>query len=203
MLDADPKRRLTAQQVLDHPWLQCVKKAPNVSLGETVVAEHLSVEEVAGIKESFQLMDANNNGKITLGELKVGLDKIGHNVPDTDLQMLMEVADVDENGTLDFREYVAVTIHLRKIGNDEYLHIAFTFFDKNKSGYIEIEELRDALADEVDTNNEEVITAIIHDVDTDKDGKISYEEFATVMKARTDWRKHQDNIQERDSIISV
>ncbi|KAF6147201.1 hypothetical protein GIB67_039331 [Kingdonia uniflora] len=154
-----------------------------------VVAEHLSVEEVTHIKESFQLMDVNNNGKITLGELKVGLGKIGHNVPDADLQMLMEVADVDGNGTLDFGEYAAVVIHLRKIGNDEYLHKAFTFFDKNKSGYIEIEELRDVLADEVDTNNEEVITAIIYDVDTDKDGKISYEEFATMMKAGTDWRK--------------
>ncbi|KAF6171318.1 hypothetical protein GIB67_036986 [Kingdonia uniflora] len=113
-------------------------------------------------------MDVNNNGKITLGELKVGLGKVGHNVSDVDLQMLMEAADVDGNGTLDFGEYVAVTIHLRKIGNDEYLHKAFTFFDKNKSGYIEIEELRDALADEVDTKNEEVITAIIHDVDTKK-----------------------------------
>ncbi|KAF6158769.1 hypothetical protein GIB67_040283 [Kingdonia uniflora] len=82
--------------------------------------------------------------------------------------MLMEAADVDGNRTLDFRECVAVAIHLRKIGNDEYLHKAFTFFDKNKNGYIEIEELKDALADEVDTNNEEVITAIIHDVDTDK-----------------------------------
>ncbi|KAF6156936.1 hypothetical protein GIB67_039697, partial [Kingdonia uniflora] len=125
-------------------------------------------EEFVGIKESFQLMDVNNNGKITLGELKVGLGKIGHNIPDVDHQMLMEAADVDGNGTLDFEEYVAVAIHLRKIENDEYLHKAFEFFDKKKSGYIEIEELRDALADKVDTNNEEVITAIIHDVDTKK-----------------------------------
>lgn len=38
MLDPDQKRRLTAQQVLDHPWLQNAKTAPNVSLGETVRA---------------------------------------------------------------------------------------------------------------------------------------------------------------------
>ncbi|KAF6134791.1 hypothetical protein GIB67_002192 [Kingdonia uniflora] len=87
-----------------------------------VVAEHLSVEEVTNIKESFQLMDVSNNGKITLGELMVGLGKIGHNIPDADLQMLMEVADVDGNGTLDFGEYVAVAIHHRKTGNGEYLH---------------------------------------------------------------------------------
>lgn len=209
MLDPDPKRRLTAQEVLDHQWLQHPNKAPNVSLGETVkarlkqfsmmnkfkkralrvVAEHLSVEEVADIKESFQIMDINNNGKLTFEELKVGLYKIGHQVPDADVQMLMEAADVDGNGTLDYGEFVAVAIHLRKIGNDEHLHKAFTYFDLNKSGYIEIDELREALAEEVDPNNDEVVNAILHDVDSDKDGKISYEEFSTMMKAGTDWRK--------------
>ncbi|KAJ6380950.1 hypothetical protein OIU77_029781 [Salix suchowensis] len=209
MLDPDPKCRPTAQQVLDHPWLQNAKKAPDVSLGETVrsklkqfsimnklkkralrvIAEHLSVEEVAGIKEGFQVMDTGNNGKINIDELRVGLQKLGHHVPESDLQILMEVGDIDRDGYLDYGEFVAITVHLRKMGNDEHLREAFKFFDKNQSGYIEIDELRDALADEVDGSNEEVINAIINDVDTDKDGKISYEEFGTMMKAGTDWRK--------------
>lgn len=54
------------------------------------------------------------------------------------------------------------------MGNDEHLHKAFKYFDKNESGFIEIEELRDSLADELGANYEEVINAIIHDVDTDK-----------------------------------
>ena len=54
------------------------------------------------------------------------------------------------------------------MANDEHLHKAFSFFDQNGSGYIEIEELRLALNDEVDTSSEEVIAAIMHDVDTDK-----------------------------------
>lgn len=54
------------------------------------------------------------------------------------------------------------------MGNDEHIHRAFAFFDKNQSNYIEIEELRDALNDETDTNSEEVVSAIMHDVDTDK-----------------------------------
>ena len=54
------------------------------------------------------------------------------------------------------------------MANDEHLHKAFAFFDLNKSGYLEIEDLRDALYDEVDTSSEEVINAIMHDVDTDK-----------------------------------
>ncbi|GKV25738.1 hypothetical protein SLEP1_g35133 [Rubroshorea leprosula] len=209
MLDPNPQCRLTAEQVLDHPWLQNAKKAPNVSLGETVkarlkqfsvmnklkkralrvIAEHLSVEEVAGIKEGFKLMDTGNKGKINIDELKVGLQKLGHSIPDADIQILMEAGDVDRDGYLDYGEFVAISVHLRKMGNDEHLKKAFEFFDKNQSGYIEIEELRDTLVDEVDTNSEEVISAIMRDVDTDKDGRISYEEFDAMMKAGTDWRK--------------
>ncbi|KAK6124836.1 hypothetical protein DH2020_041422 [Rehmannia glutinosa] len=209
MLNPDPKQRLTAQEVLDHPWLQNAKSAPNVSLGETVrarlkqfsmmnklkkralrvIAEHLSVEEVAGIKEGFQLMDTSNKGKIDINELRAGLHKLGQQIPETDLQVLMEAGDIDKDGYLDVGEFVAISVHLKKMGNDDHLRKAFQFFDRNESGYIEIEELRDALADEAEATSEEVINAIIQDVDTDKDGRISYEEFAAMMKAGTDWRK--------------
>ncbi|MED6149781.1 Calcium-dependent protein kinase 14 [Stylosanthes scabra] len=154
-----------------------------------VIAEHLSVEEAAGIKEGFQLMDTTNRGKINIDELRVGLQKLGHQVPETDLQIMMEAGDVDKDGYLDYGEFVAISVHLRKMGNDEHLRKAFQFFDQNQNGYIEMEELRSALHDEVDANSEEVISAIMHDVDTDKDGRISYEEFAAMMKAGTDWRK--------------
>lgn len=64
---------------------------------------------------------------------------------------------------------MAISVHLRRMGSDEeHLHRAFEFFDQNQSGFIEIEELRNALADEVDENNEEVTDAIMQDVDTDK-----------------------------------
>jgi len=174
----------------------------------------LSVEEVAGIKEGFQLMDTGNKGKINIDELRVGLQKLGQQVPETDLQILMEVVshqnlgirhfytlitngkkkplyhqlpfcamnltsfleqgDADRDGYLDYGEFVAITVHLRKMGNDEHLRKAFEFFDQNQSGHIEIDELRDALADEVDGSNEDVINAIIHDVDTDKVSRFSF-----------------------------
>lgn len=224
MLNPDPKNRLTAQQVLDHPWLQNIKKAPNVNLGETVrarlqqfsvmnkfkkralrvIAEHLSVEEAADIKELFNKIDLNHDNMISFDELKLGIHKLGHQIPESDVQILMDAADTDGNGVLDYGEFVALSIHLRRIGNDDYLQRAFSFFDQNKSGYIEIDELRTSLADEAGPNHDEVINAIIHDVDTDKDGKISYEEFAAMMKAGTDWRKaSRQYSRERFSTLSL
>jgi calcium-dependent protein kinase len=210
MLDPNPITRLTAAQVLEHPWLHDSRKNPDIPLGDTVrarlqqfsamnklkkkalrvIAEHLSLEEVADIKNMFDGMDVNKNGKLTFEEFKAGLRKLGNKMSDSDLHILMDAADVDKNGTLDYGEFVAVSIHVRKIGNDEHIQKAFSYFDKNKSGYIEIEELREALTDELEGNaDEDIINGIIHDVDTDKDGKISYDEFAAMMKAGTDWRK--------------
>lgn len=48
------------------------------------------MEEVAGIKEAFDMMDVEKRGKINLEELKRGLQKLGQQIPETDLQILME-----------------------------------------------------------------------------------------------------------------
>ncbi|KAL1812485.1 hypothetical protein ACET3Z_022550 [Daucus carota] len=209
MLDPDPKKRLTAKQVLEHPWIQNAKKASNVPLGDIVrtrlkqfslmnrfkkkalrvIAEHLTIEEVEVIRDMFALMDTDSDGKVTYEELKAGLRKVGSQLAEPEIKLLMDVADVDGNGVLNYGEFVAVTIHLQRMENDEHFRKAFTFFDKNGNGYIELDELRDALADESGETDDDVLHEIMQDVDTDKDGKISYDEFVAMMKAGTDWRK--------------
>ncbi|KAK1267084.1 Calcium-dependent protein kinase 30 [Acorus gramineus] len=101
----------------------------------------------------------------------------------------MRQADVNGNGFLDYGEFVAVTIHLQKMENDEHFRRAFMFFDRNGSGYIEMDELRETLVDDSGQVDDGVLNDIITEVDTDKDGRISYEEFVVMMKAGTDWRK--------------
>ncbi|CAF2114659.1 hypothetical protein Bca4012_096445 [Brassica carinata] len=209
MLNPDPTKRLTAQQVLAHPWVQNAKKAPNVPLGDIVrsrlkqfsmmnrfkkkvlrvIAEHLSIQEVEVIKDMFSLMDEDNDGRITYLELKAGLQKVGSQLGEPEIKMLMEVADVDGNGFLDYGEFVAVIIHLQKIENDELFKLAFMFFDKDGSTYIELDELREALTDELGEPDVSVLNDIMREVDSDKDGRINYDEFVTMMKAGTDWRK--------------
>ncbi|KAJ8423172.1 hypothetical protein Cgig2_020971 [Carnegiea gigantea] len=209
MLDPDPNKRLTAQQVLEHPWIQNAKKAPNVPLGDIVrtrlkqfagmnrfkkkalrvIAEHLSLEEVEIIRDMFTLMDTDCDGRVTYEELKAGLKKVGSQLAEPEIKLLMEVADVDGNGYLDYGEFVAVTIHLQKMENDEHFHRAFMYFDTDGNGYIQLDELRDALIDESGETDADVLNEIMREVDTDKDGRISYEEFVAMMKTGTDWRK--------------
>lgn len=45
---------------------------------------------MAGIKQGFDLMDTSKQGKINIAELKAGLQKLGQQIPDADLQILMD-----------------------------------------------------------------------------------------------------------------
>ncbi|KAK8947466.1 Calcium-dependent protein kinase 8 [Platanthera zijinensis] len=208
MLDPNPQARLSAQQVLEHPWLQNASSAPNIPLGEAVrsrlkqflvmnkfkkkalriVAEQLPSEEINGIKQVFHMMDKDKNGTLTLEELQEGFHEIGQLVPEPDVRMLLEAADIDGNGTLDCDEFLTVSLHLKKVSSEQHLPKAFDYFDKDGSGYIEIDELREALGESHLDPDDEVIREIISDVDKDKDGKISYQEFEAMMKSGTDWR---------------
>jgi len=53
-------------------------------------------------------------------------------------------ADVDNNGTIDYGEFIAATLHLNKIEREDHLFAAFSYFDKDGSGYITEDELQQA-----------------------------------------------------------
>ncbi|KAK3445043.1 hypothetical protein EUGRSUZ_A00519 [Eucalyptus grandis] len=209
MLEPDPKLRLTATQVLEHPWLQNAKKAPNVPLGDVVksrlkqfsmmnrfkrkalrvIAEFLSVEEVEGIKDMFKKMDVDDDGIISIEELKAGLRNFGSQLAESDVQMLIEAVDANGKGSLDYGEFLAVSLHLQRVANDEHLRKAFSYFDKDGNSFIEPDELRESLVEDGADDCSDLANEIFQEVDKDKDGKISYEEFVAMMKTGTDWRK--------------
>ena len=55
-----------------------------------VIAESLSEEEIAGLKEMFKAMDTDNSGAITFDELKAGLRRYGSTLKDIEIRDLMD-----------------------------------------------------------------------------------------------------------------
>jgi len=137
----------------------------------------------------FKKIDTDNDGNVSIEELKAGLKNLGSHLAEPEVQMLIEAVDNDGKGTLDYGEFLAVSLHLRRLANEEHLHKAFSYFDKDGNGYIEPDELRDALMEDGADDCTDVANDIFQEVDTDKDGRISYDEFVAMMKTGTDWRK--------------
>lgn len=75
---------------------------------------------------------------------------------------------------MDYGEFVAISLHLKRMANDEHLHRAFSYFDKDGDGYIEQHELRDALTVDGDEDCTIVANDIFQEVDTDKVKNISF-----------------------------
>ncbi|KAK9939450.1 hypothetical protein M0R45_016145 [Rubus argutus] len=200
MLNSDPKQRLTAFQVLNHPWIKD-GEAPDIPLDNAVlsrlkqfkamnqfkkvalrvIAGCLSEEEIMGLKEMFKSIDTDNSGTITLEELKQGLAKQGTKLSELEAKQLMEAADADGNGSIDYDEFITATMHLNRMDREEHLYTAFQHFDKDKSGYITTEELESALR-EYGMHDGRDIREIIAEVDGDNDGRINYDEFVAMMR---------------------
>ncbi|KAI3774202.1 hypothetical protein L1987_48747 [Smallanthus sonchifolius] len=199
MLCSHPAKRLTAHQVLCHPWICENGVAPDRALDPAVlsrlkqfsamnklkkmalrvIAESLSEEEIAGLREMFKAMDTDNSGAITFDELKAGLKRFGSTLKDTEIRDLMDAADVDNSGTIDYGEFVAATMHLNKLDREEHLVAAFRYFDKDGSGYITVDELQQACTDH--NMSDFLVEDIIKEVDQDNDGRIDYGEFVAMM----------------------
>ena len=59
-----------------------------------VIAESLSKDEIAGLKEMFKMIDTDSSGQITFEELKVGLERAGANLKESEILALMEAVCV-------------------------------------------------------------------------------------------------------------
>nr|ATJ04327.1 phosphoenolpyruvate carboxylase-related kinase 1 [Carex duriuscula subsp. rigescens] len=200
MLTQDPKKRITSAQVLQHPWLRdgeaSDKPIDNAVLSRMkqframnklkkmalkVIAENLNEEEIKGLKQMFSNIDTDNSGTITYEELKAGLAKLGSKLTEAEVKQLMEAADVDGNGSIDYVEFITATMHRHRLERDEHLYKAFSYFDKDNSGFITRDELEAALL-EHEMGDASAIKEIISEVDTDNDGRINYEEFVAMMR---------------------
>ncbi|KAI3800284.1 hypothetical protein L1987_28371 [Smallanthus sonchifolius] len=204
MLTLDPRKRITSTQILEHPWLReggealdkpidsavlsrmkqfrAMNKLKKLAL--KVIAESMSEEEIKGLKAMFVNMDTDKSGSITYEELKTGLARLGSKLSEAEVKQLMEAANVDGNGTIDYIEFITATMHRHRLERDEHLYKAFCHFDTDNSGYITMEELETAMK-EYGMGDEATIKDIISEVDTDHDGRINYEEFCNMMRSGT------------------
>ncbi|GAV79333.1 Pkinase domain-containing protein/EF_hand_5 domain-containing protein [Cephalotus follicularis] len=200
MLERDPRKRISAHEVLCHPWIVDDKVAPDKPLDSAVlsrlkqfsamnklkkmalrvIAERMSEEEIGGLKELFKMIDTDNSGTITFEELKDGLFKVGSELMESEIKSLMDAADIDNSGTIDYGEFLAATMHMNKMEREENLSAAFAFFDRDGSGYITNDELQQACREfglgDVHLDD------MIKDIDQDNDGRIDYGEFSAMMR---------------------
>ena len=145
-------------------------------------SKYLSPEQVAEMKEVFNIFDVDGDNTISTKELGKVMNSLGQNPNDAELKELIQEYDNDGNGTLDFPEFLELMAKkLKQIDTEEELVEAFKIFDRDQDGLLTKSDLKNIfkiLGEQVD---EEYIEKLIHLADQDGDESINFVEFCKMM----------------------
>lgn len=146
------------------------------------------------LRTAFDLLDTNQDGKITPEELNMMLNKLGILVKEDVAQDLIKCASHAGDELIDENEFLHWVKRIQALRPDEQVDdetaknvmAAFKVFDSDNDGFITRDELRKAMETIGETVTEEQLTEFIEMADIDKDGKINYEggyELRKIIKA--------------------
>ena len=208
----DVNNRISAEDALKHPWLiqnkskemfnqiknnDTIKKlVDNLKnyhstsvIQETALAYLVhnfpQTSDVINACKLFNMIDLNGDGKITQQELYDGLSKMmKSDTLKNDVEIIFKNIDMDDNKYIEYEEFVRAAVNKEKFLSENVLKFAFRYFDKDGSGEITFDEIEDIFKGSVADKNKvhESLKKIIDEVDTNKDGIISFNEFSDIMK---------------------
>jgi calmodulin len=138
-------------------------------------------EELNELREAFACFDKDSDGKITASEIASILQAMNKNVTQGQLEKMIQRYDVNNDGEIDFEEFVSMMAMQGKNKGDE-LEDAFNVFDKNGDGLISSQELQIVMNALGENISKEISDLMIASVDTDGNGEIDFDEFRVMMQ---------------------
>merc|ERR1712000_241224 len=146
------------------------------------MADSLTEEQVSEFKEAFSLFDKDGDGQITTKELGTVMRSLGQNPTEAELKDMIDEVDTDQNGTIDFPEFLTMMAKkMQEAESEDEIREAFKVFDKDGDGFISAAELRHVMTTLGETLTDDEVDEMILEADMDGDGQVNYEEFVKMM----------------------
>ncbi|CAD8061124.1 unnamed protein product [Paramecium sonneborni] len=200
MLQYDPKKRPSAQQILDDPWIKLKASEDKISVDvlnelrkfrnesnmraaimQLIAGSIMTNEEKEQLTSTFQSMDKNKDGQLSKQELIQAYTQVFNDELKAQI-LISEIFDsIDQNhsGKISYTEFLVASAKQNTILSKNKIDLAFKMFDKDGNGVISKAELQDILCG-INIDNSEW-DQIIQSCDKNNDGNIQYEEFTELL----------------------
>ena len=208
LLDKNIDKRLSAKEALNHIWFKRFNgrklfgnfKEEDIQpyinnlfnytfhskIQQLVIAFLVhnlpTTESSRNILKLYRYFNESGDCKLTKEELINGLSKYREKEEVIKkVDHLFILLDSDNNGNIEYEEFLRACIDKKEVLTEEYLKYAFKFLDKENKGNLSVEEINKAFLEKENKLFEIAITKDISDVDIDGDGNINFEEFKILM----------------------
>ena len=141
----------------------------------------LTDENLKECKIIFDLIDKDKDTKITPEELGPALRVCGASPSQQELEMAIQGSG-DQSNLINFEKFI--DIYEKLINNqdsEEDIINELKKLDKNGSGTITVNDLRNLLANYGDVLTKEEVDDVVQEANADKNGKINIEKFAKIL----------------------
>lgn len=146
--------------------------------------DDLTDEQIAEFKEAFQIYDKDSDGLINLEELETVLRSLGSNIAEHKLKTFFQSLDLEENGSISFKEFlILMASQVNDVIEESDLIDAFKTFDPENSGKISAQELRTLLMSCPEFRDDSEIQDILEQADVEKTGQVDYYEFIKLVNS--------------------
>ena len=205
LLVIDPKQRLSAIQALKHPWfkitdsnilyqnipkddiISCIKNLLSYGIKskfEELVWAYIihnlpRPKQAKNAIKLFRLSNKNGDGKLLRTELKCTLLNFVTEGFLKNYDAIFSLLDSDNNGYIDYEEFLRAALDRNKVINEQVLRYAFFFFDRGNTGFISKDKIKSFFVKE--KLSEDQFMDIFNAIDSNGDGKIDFNEFKDMM----------------------
>ena len=208
LLEKNIDKRLSAKEALCHPWFEkyggrslfCNFKPEDIrpyinnlfnykynsKLQELVIAFLVhnleNNDNTLIILKMFRYFNKSGDCKLTKIELTQGLYNYKNKEEvDEMADVIFERLDGDNNGYIEYEEFLRACIDKKKLMTKENLKYAFKFLDKDNTKTLNTQKIIRAFLTKPNKEIEAVFNITLNEVDKDSDGIITFSEFLELM----------------------
>ena len=211
LLQKDTNKRLSAKEALNHVWFKkfngrklfgnfiekdiqlYIDNLFNYSfqskIQQLVIAFLVhnlpTTDSKRNILKLYRYFNESGDCKLTKEELTLGLSKYRNKEEiEEKVDNLFLLLDSDNNGYIEYEEFLRACVDKKEVLTEEYLKYAFKFLDKENKGKLSVQEINNAFLEDGNNVNqlfEIALTKDISEVDADGDGIIDFDEFKQLM----------------------
>ncbi|XP_051117194.1 CDPK-related kinase 5-like isoform X2 [Andrographis paniculata] len=201
LLNKDPRKRLTAAQAMCHPWIRntidvkvpldvlvfklmkvYLRSSPLRKAALRALSKTLTEDDIFYLREQFTLLEPNNNGMLSLDNIKMALKKNATDaMNESRVFEFLATLSALQYRRIDFDEFCAAATSVYQLEAldrwEQHARCAYELFDKDGNRTIMVEEL----ASELGLSPSVPVHAVLNDWIRHTDGKLSFLGFVKLL----------------------